>query len=80
MIYHVICGRPGLHRGGRPNPPHAPYKLGDHTPDQLRDLLAEPATHVIIGAEMTEDDVAKIEADLAAAAEAAEKKKPAKAG
>ena len=80
MVYHVICSRPGLNRGGRSNPPHAAYQVGDHTPEQLRDLLQEPATHVIIGEEMTEAHVAEIEARLAAAAEAAEKKPAAKKG
>lgn len=72
MQYHVICSRPGLNRGGRSNPPHALYEKGAHTPEQLRDLLQEPATHVVFGEAMTEEHVAAYEAELEAAKAAAE--------
>ncbi len=51
-----------MHRGGRANPAHAAYSLGDHTPAQLRELLADPHTHVLIGEPMTEAHIAALEA------------------
>lgn len=75
---HVVCSMPGRHRGGRANPPHAVYDLGDHTPEQLRDLLTDPTIHVVIGEPLTERHIAELESADAAKAEkaaAAEAKK-----
>ena len=55
--YHVICHRPGLFRGGKANPSHAAYESGDHSADELSQLLAEPLTQVIVGDELTEDGI-----------------------
>jgi hypothetical protein len=71
---HVICHRPGMFRGGRSNPPHAAYEPGDHTPAQLRELLAEPQTTVIHGDLLTEDMIAALEAHQANAAASKGKK------
>lgn len=60
-----------MHRGGRANPRHAAYDMGEHSPDQLRELLAEPEMTVVIGDALTEDHIAEIEARSAP-------KKPAK--
>jgi hypothetical protein len=69
LKYHVTCSRPGMNRGGRSNPAQAPYEQGDHTPAQLRELLADPHTHVLVGEPMTEAHIAAMEAE-------AEKPKP----
>ena len=59
---HVVCHRPGLIRGGHRNPPHAVHDIGFHTPEQLRELIAEPEITVISGDLLTEADIAAIEA------------------
>lgn len=58
---HVVCHRPGLHRGGRSNPAHAVYDIGEHTPAQLRELLGEPEVRVVIGHALTEPHIVKME-------------------
>jgi hypothetical protein len=58
---HVFCSRPGMHRGGRPNPRHAEYDPGEHTPAQLRELVEDPETTVVIGDLVTEDYIAEAE-------------------
>lgn len=63
---HVICHRPGMHRGGRANPPHAAHDHGVHSPEQLRELLAEPQITVIVGEKLTEAHVVAIEAAVEA--------------
>lgn len=60
--YHVLCSRPGLHRGGRANPAHAAYRQGDHTLQQLRALIDEPEIVVVIGERMTAEHLAVAEA------------------
>ena len=57
---HVFCSRPGLHRGGRSNPKHAEYEVGEHSPEQLLDLLREPETTVVVGDLLTEKEVAEM--------------------
>ena len=82
MQYHILCSPPGMRRGGRENPAHASYDPGDHTPDQLRALLAEPAITIVIGERMTAEHVAALEAVAGAPAPAegtAATGKPAKA-
>jgi hypothetical protein len=66
-----MSSNPGMHRGGHANPAHKAYETGDHTPEELRELLACPHHTVVIGELLTEAHVAAIE-------EAA--KKPAKKG
>jgi hypothetical protein len=61
LKYHVTCSNPGMHRGGRSNPAHKDYALGDHTPAQLRELLADPHTAVVIGEPMTEAHIVAME-------------------
>jgi len=71
---HVICHLPsGQHRGGRFNKGHAAYKLGEHSPAQLRDLLADPHHTVVIGELLTEEQVAAMEAQADKAKPGAEK-------
>ena len=65
LSIHVFCARPGMIRGGRENPFHAVYAAGDHTPEQLRELLADPLIAVIAGDAMTEDFVASMESGAA---------------
>lgn len=65
---HVFCSRPGLIRGGFSNPRHAEYDFGHHTQDQLRDLVNEPETTVVIGDEVTEAWIAENEAKAKKAA------------
>ncbi len=62
MRYHVLCPRPGLRRGGRENPDHASYVLGDHTPAQLRSMLDDPAIRIVVGDVLTEAAIAAMEA------------------
>ena len=61
MKYTVVCANPGMNRGGRSNPLHASYTLGDHTPAQFRDLIADPYCAVIVGEVMTADHPAAID-------------------
>lgn len=67
--YHVLCSHPGMRRGGRENPAIASYKPGDHTPEQLRALLDEPAIVVVIGERMTPDHILALEAAAEAQAD-----------
>lgn len=68
---HVFCSRPGMFRGGRENPRHAAYEQGTHTPAHLRELLRDPETTVVIGDELTEEQIAAMEKAAAAKAEKA---------
>lgn len=70
-MIHVVCFRPGMHRGGRRNPRHAAYAPGDHTPDELRELVNDPEIIVIDGGAVLTD--AAIDAQVAANALAAAK-------
>ncbi len=71
MQYHVFCGNPGMHRGGRANPAYAAYKAGDHTHAQLRELDADPHVHIVLGGEkLTAEHLTAMEKEAAAAAEA----------
>jgi hypothetical protein len=59
----IVCKREGgMNRGGIRHPEgrkaHAMDKL---TPDQLREMLAEPALELIIGEPLTEKHVAALE-------------------
>ena len=56
---HVICHRPGMHRGGRTNPKHAAYDLGDHSPEELAALRAEPEITLIVGDLLTDEHAAE---------------------
>lgn len=74
-MIHVICFRPGMHRGGRANPRHAAYPDSDITPHQLHDLVHDPEIVVIKGG----DAVTPLDAEAAlvtaqAAAKAAKAK------
>ena len=57
---HVVCHRPGLIRGGRPNPAHAVYSHGDITPEQLAELASEPQITLIVGRTLSDDDLAAL--------------------
>ena len=58
----VACARPGLIRGGVRHPKLAEHLIGAFTPDQLRELLAEPEIAIVVGRPLTLDDVAVLEA------------------
>ena len=60
---HVFCARPGMIRGGRENPFHAVYAAGDHTPEQFRELLADPLIAVVSGEAVTEAHMRAMEPD-----------------
>lgn len=71
MSYHVVCLRPGMHRGGHANPLHAHYEDGDHTVGQLQDLAADPNIVIIHGGErltLAHLDAMQAEADIKSAA------------
>ena len=59
----MTCSHPGYNRGGRSNPAHKIYTAGDHTPAQLRELLADPYIGVVIGELMTEAHIVALEAE-----------------
>jgi hypothetical protein len=62
VTIHVMSQFEGRHRGGRHNPPHASYADGEHSPDELRQLLGDPTIKVIVGGEvLTEDYIAGLE-------------------
>ena len=48
-MIHIVCFRPGMHRGGRSNPRHATYEAGEHSVEQLRELIDDPEIVVIDG-------------------------------
>nr|WP_294547671.1 hypothetical protein [uncultured Rhodopila sp.] len=58
----IACARPGLIRGGVRHPKVAEHLIGAFSPDQLRELLAEPEIAVVVGRPLTLDDVATLEA------------------
>ena len=62
---HVFCARPGMFRGGRENPVHAAYPVGDHTPEQLREMLADPQITMVTGEAVTEEFIASMESGAA---------------
>jgi hypothetical protein len=59
-----MCARPGMNRGGRSNPAHAAYEPGEHTPAQLRELIADPHISVVVGDQLTEEHIAALEKHL----------------
>ncbi|HQU16629.1 MAG TPA: hypothetical protein PLO69_11080 [Gammaproteobacteria bacterium] len=67
-MIHVICHQPhGMHRAGHFNKGHKAHPEGDHTPEQLRELLADPHHTVVVGELLTEEHIAAIEAKAAKA-------------
>lgn len=58
----IACSRPGLIRGGVRHPRQEMHLLGRFTPDQLREMLAEPELSLVIGRPLTAADIAAIEA------------------
>jgi hypothetical protein len=45
----VTCGRPGMYRGGQPNPAAAVYPLDHFSEAQLLDLFGDPHISVVVG-------------------------------
>ena len=67
----IACSRPGLLRGGVRHPAIARHALDAFTPEQLRELLAEPALAVAIGEPLSPQFLDEMEATRRAQAPAA---------
>ena len=57
----IACARPGLIRAGVRHPAVASHALDAFTPEQLRELLAEPALRVVIGEALSEAFIRALE-------------------
>jgi hypothetical protein len=66
----VLCARAGLIRGGVANPAFADYPLNQFDAKQLKELVAEPAIKVVVGKQITAEDVADFIAQYNPPAEA----------
>ena len=72
MQLTIVCTREGgMIRAGRRHGRAAEHLVTDFTPDQLRELIAEPNISVVVGRPLTPVDIAKIEEEQKAAAKAA---------
>lgn len=61
---HIVCLRPGgMNRGGARHEGHKTHELDAFTPDQLREMHADPNLALILGGDaLTEDHIAEHEA------------------
>lgn len=64
----IVSNRPGLIRGGVRHPQAAEYAPGTFTPDQLREMLAEPELTLAVGRLLTQADIDALDGGEAAAA------------
>lgn len=71
MQLTIVCHREGgMIRGGVRHGRVAEHLVGRFTPDQLRELIAEPNITVVVGRPLTSVDIARIEEERAAEAKA----------
>ena len=72
MLLTIVCHREGgMIRGGVRHGRVAEHMVTRFTPDQLRELIAEPNITVVVGRPLTSVDIAQIEEARAAEAKAA---------